>query len=62
MRKYREMYRLCTIAPHLVEEMVFMFNVFGIRGPQNILSLVLVFIGKNALPPLFGWANTKIKM
>ena len=49
-------------APWSVQEMVNSPTSRGVRGPHNIHSSMLGFLGQNVLSPLFGKANTKMKM
>ena len=44
------------------ENGIYVKEVWGVRGPHNILDLVVGFIDENAFSPLLGYANTKIKM
>ena len=49
-------------APQSVQEMVYKSNQLGGQSPHHMHCSMLGFIGQNVLSPLFGYANTKIKM
>ena len=49
-------------APQSVQEMVYKFNQLGGQGSTQHPLFNACFIGQNVLSPVFGLANTEMKM